>query len=209
LHERLLLRNESTKRLVVENIYRESEEAKHNVQVWQNAPDLATARPQLKKVRGPRFTDKYLMAAGSRRSGYSSYGPALPSRPRASLGSAAEAASAIRAPLATPPSSPPTSATSPTSRKPLTDFAAFGSPTKAGVFGTAVQGNASAGLFGRPSPFAGIRDRTAPAGLFDDDDDDGPAADSGSQRIELRQGSISFDQAKRIALQSAWRGIGP
>lgn len=50
LHEKLLLRNESTKKLVVENIYRESEEAKHNVQVWQNSPDLATARPQLKKV---------------------------------------------------------------------------------------------------------------------------------------------------------------
>ncbi|KAG8920547.1 hypothetical protein FRC01_000709 [Tulasnella sp. 417] len=210
LHEKLLLRNESTKKLVVENIYRESEEAKHNVQVWQNSPDLATARPQLKKVRGPRFTDKYLMAAGSRRSGYSPYGPALPSRPRASLGSAAEAISAGRpaasTTLATPPSSPPTAATSPSSRKPLTDFAAFGSPTKGGVFGTAVQGNPSAGLFGRPSPFAGIRDRSAPVGMFDEDDEDNNAGESGSQRIELRQGSISFDQAKRIALQSAWRG---
>lgn len=209
LHEKLLLRNESTKKLVVENIYRESEEAKHNVQVWQNSPDLATARPQLKKVRGPRFTDKYLMAAGSRRSGYSPYGPALPSRPRASLGSAAEAVAAARpaaSSLATPPSSPPTAATSPTSRKPLTDFAAFGSPTKGGVFGTAVQGNTNPGLFGRPSPFAGIRDRSAPAGLFDEDDEDN-SAESGNQRIELRQGSISFDQAKRIALQSAWRGM--
>lgn len=136
------------------------------------------------------------MAAGSRRSGYSPYGPALPSRPRASLGSAAEAVAAARpvaSSLATPPSSPPTAATSPTSRKPLTDFAAFGSPTKGGVFGTAVQGNTNPGLFGRPSPFAGIRDRSAPAGLFDEDDEDN-SAESGNQRIELRQGSISFDQ---------------
>lgn len=137
------------------------------------------------------------MAAGSRRAGYSPYGPALPSRPRASLGSAAEAVAAARpaaSSLATPPSSPPSAAISPTSRKPLTDFAAFGSPTKVGVFGTAVQGNPSAGLFSRPSPFAGIRDRSTPGGgLFDEDDEDN-TGESGSQRIELRQGSISFDQ---------------
>lgn len=50
LHERLLLRNESTKKVVIETIYRESDEAKHNVQVWTNANDLASARPLLKKV---------------------------------------------------------------------------------------------------------------------------------------------------------------
>lgn len=50
LHEKLLLRNENTKKLVIENIYRESEEAKHNVEVWTHAPDLASARPLLKKV---------------------------------------------------------------------------------------------------------------------------------------------------------------
>ena len=50
LHEKLLLRNESTKKLVVENIYRESPEATHNVQVWSTAPNLAAARPLLKKV---------------------------------------------------------------------------------------------------------------------------------------------------------------
>jgi len=50
LHEKLLLRNESTKKLVVENIYRDSEEARHNVQVWTHSADLASARPLLKKV---------------------------------------------------------------------------------------------------------------------------------------------------------------
>jgi hypothetical protein len=50
LHERLLLRNESTKRLIVENIYRDSEEARHNVQVFSTAATLAEARPLLKKA---------------------------------------------------------------------------------------------------------------------------------------------------------------
>ena len=50
LHERLLLRNESTKKVVIESIYRESEEAKHNVNVYMNAPSLAEARPLLKRV---------------------------------------------------------------------------------------------------------------------------------------------------------------
>ncbi len=50
LHERLLLRNESTKKVVIESIYRESEEAKHNVSVYMQAPSLAEARPLLKRV---------------------------------------------------------------------------------------------------------------------------------------------------------------
>ena len=51
LHERLLLRNESTKKVVIESIYKESEESKHNVQVYMNAASLQAARPHLKKVR--------------------------------------------------------------------------------------------------------------------------------------------------------------
>ena len=51
LHERLLLRNESTKKVVIESIYRESEEAKHNVSVYMNCTKLAEARPMLKRVR--------------------------------------------------------------------------------------------------------------------------------------------------------------
>jgi hypothetical protein len=53
LHEKLLLRNESTKKVVIESIYKESEEAKHNVQVFTQAPSLIEARPLLKKVRHP------------------------------------------------------------------------------------------------------------------------------------------------------------
>ena len=82
LHERLLLRNESTKKVVIESIYRESEEGTHNVNVFVDAPTLADARPHLKKVYSlkpsartscslvaqvptPRFTDKYLAARSS------------------------------------------------------------------------------------------------------------------------------------------------
>jgi len=50
LHEKLLLRNESTQSIVVENIYRESDEAKHNVKVWSEAPNVPAARPLLQKV---------------------------------------------------------------------------------------------------------------------------------------------------------------
>lgn len=50
LHEKLLLRNESTKKVVIESIYKESEEARHNVAVFTQAPSLAEARPLLKRV---------------------------------------------------------------------------------------------------------------------------------------------------------------
>ena len=56
LHERLLLRNESTKKIVFDNIYKESAEAKHNVQVFTEAPNLSAARPLLKKVSQSRTT---------------------------------------------------------------------------------------------------------------------------------------------------------
>jgi len=50
LHERLLLRNESTKKVVIESIYKESEESIHNVNVFIEAPSLAEARPHLRRV---------------------------------------------------------------------------------------------------------------------------------------------------------------
>ncbi|TFY74602.1 hypothetical protein EWM64_g9411 [Hericium alpestre] len=50
LHEKLLLRNESTKKVVIESIYKESEEAKHNVAVFSQAANLAEARPHLRRV---------------------------------------------------------------------------------------------------------------------------------------------------------------
>jgi hypothetical protein len=51
LHEKLLLRNESTKKVVIESIYRDSDEARHNVEVFSVAANLAEARPHLRRVR--------------------------------------------------------------------------------------------------------------------------------------------------------------
>jgi hypothetical protein len=50
LHEKLLLRNESTKKVVIESIYKESEEAKHNVAVFTHASSLEEARTMLRRV---------------------------------------------------------------------------------------------------------------------------------------------------------------
>ncbi|KII90978.1 hypothetical protein PLICRDRAFT_39570 [Plicaturopsis crispa FD-325 SS-3] len=192
LHEKLLLRNESIKKVVIESIYKDSPEAKHNVAVFSEAPSLTEARPLLKRVHGTRFTDKYLQARQSfTRSAYA-YAPALPVRytdystrssspesPKASVGS---------------PHSPP--------RKVVTDFAAFGAPKNASVFGTAVASTPFS-LAGGKAAFGGMRNASGGgAGMLDDEEEDD---DDGRQRVELMEGSISLEQARRIAMQSAWR----
>lgn len=53
LHEKLLLRNESTKKVVIESIYRDSDEARHNVEIFSLASNLTEARPHLRRVRSP------------------------------------------------------------------------------------------------------------------------------------------------------------
>ncbi|KAF7298934.1 hypothetical protein MIND_00841400 [Mycena indigotica] len=191
LHEKLLLRNESTKKVVIESIYKDSEESRHNVEVYTQAASLQDARPHLKRVSGTRFTDKYLesrsQTARSSHSGssYSSY-PFAPATPP-------------RSPTKTPTASPKLSSTGSPPRKVVTDFAAFGAPANASVFGTAVASTPFS-LAGGKAAFGGIRN--AGRGGFDDDDDDD---DNGRQKVELREDSITLDQARRIAMQSAWR----
>jgi hypothetical protein len=51
LHEKLLLRNESTKKVVIESIYKDLDEARHNVEIFSLASSLAEARPHLRRVR--------------------------------------------------------------------------------------------------------------------------------------------------------------
>lgn len=194
LHERLLLRNESTKRVIIESIYRETEEAKHNVDVYMNAPSLREARPHLKRVPGTRFTEKYLHSRMSSTSRYGSpYTPYLPPRKTASSSSTTSAPAVPAA-----PHSPP--------RKVVTDFAAFGAPKTASVFGTAVASTPFS-LAGGKAAFGGIRSTSARMDDDDDDDDDDDRAsfDDGRQKIDLIEDSITLDQAKRIAMQSAWR----
>jgi len=189
LHERLLLRNESTKRVVFESIYRESEDATHNVQVFMNASSIQEARPHLRKVRGTRFTEKYLQARlhGS----YSSYPPSTPPR-----------STAVTAVAVSPPSSPPRGSPA---RKVVQDFGAFKAPSSMSVMGTAVQ-KSPFSLAGNKASFGAMRSSGGGGTSFDDDDDDD---DEGSLRpaFDLREDSISLDQAKRIAMQSAWRGM--
>jgi len=185
LHEKLLLRNESTKKVVIESIYRESEEAKHNVEVFMQAPSLTEARPLLKRVHGTRFTDKYLQARQSfSRSSYSY--PPYGTPPRPSI-------------VKTPPSSPKAIPSSPP-RKVVTDFAPFGAPATASVFKTSVA-TTPFSVAGGKAAFAGIRNGSSRM-TFDDDDEE---EDDRKQKIELQEGSITFDQARRIALHSAWR----
>ncbi|KAI6114216.1 hypothetical protein F5141DRAFT_1269829 [Pisolithus sp. B1] len=188
LHEKLLLRNESTKKVVIESIYKESTEAAHNVAVFMGAQSLAEARPQLKRVFGTRFTDKYLQARQqANRSYYSySYAPHLPSRPPAKTSVAPVATSA----------SPP--------RKVVTDFAAFGAPANASVFGTKVASTPFS-LAGGKAAFGGIRGSTR--SVFDADEDEDEDETNGRQKVELREDSISLEQARRIAMQSAWRSV--
>jgi len=136
-------------------------------------------------VHGTRFTDKYLQVRHSlNRSSYTSFTSySSPSSPRPTPAS----------PSKVVPSSPP--------RKVVTDFAAFGAPKSSSVFGTAVA-TSPFSLAGGKAAFGGLRPRSS---LDEDDDDDD---DSRPQRVELREGSISLDQAKRIAMQSAWRSVG-
>jgi hypothetical protein len=203
LHEKLLLRNESTKKVVIESIYKESEEAKHNVAVFSSATSLAEARPLLKRVslysnlmwkseltfpalqvNGTRFTDKYLQARASftRNSYYTPYGSSRSvdyGRPTASTPPPSAAGS--------PPHSPP--------RKVVSDFAAFGAPKNASVFGTAVASTPFS-LAGGKAAFGGLRNGGGRGMLDADDDDEEEETSAGGQKVELREGSISLEQVR-------------
>lgn len=41
--------------------------------------------------------------------------------------------------------------------------------------------------------------------MDDDEDDEDDGMNDGRQKVELREDAITFDQARRIAMQSAWR----
>lgn len=193
LHEKLLLRNESTKKVVIESIYKESPEATHNVAVFTHAASLHEAKSQLKRVQGTRFTEKYLIARQTaNRSLYSyPYSPHTSSRSE-------------RTSYSVPSTSPTSAIASSPPRKVVTDFAAFGAPKNASVFGTAVA-TTPFSLAGGKAAFGGMRGPGGRSLPYDDDDDEDDG--DGRQRVELREDSISLDQARRIAMQSAWRSV--
>ena len=130
------------------------------------------------------------MSSGSRYG--SPYTPYVPARKAAA---AATTSSPDAAPALS--HSPP--------RKVVTDFAAFGAPKTASVFGTAVASTPFS-LAGGKAAFAGMRSNSRMMDDDDDDEDDNEPVDDGRQRIGLVEDSITLDQARRIAMQSAWRG---
>lgn len=115
------------------------------------------------------------------------YAPYLPTRKTTSPSTSTSSPT-----IATPSHSPP--------RKVVTDFAAFGAPSTASVFGTKVASTPFS-LAGGKAAFGGIRGGVR--GGFDDDEEE--EEDNGRQKVELREDSITLDQARRIAMQSAWR----
>lgn len=139
------------------------------------------------QVHGTRFTDKYLQARQQFSRSTYSYAPSLPPR---------SPAKAPASPKAAVPGSPP--------RKVVTDFAAFGAPLNASVFGTAVASTPFS-LAGGKAAFGGLRSGGA-RGTFDEDDDDD---DGGRQRVELREGSISLDQVCEFLYVSTLSSLIP
>ena len=220
LHERLLLRNENTKKVVIESIYRESEEGTHNVNVFVNAPTLADARPHLKKAylietfirnllfttcAGPHPKVHGQIPGGSQFRISIFHTCVLDLSPFIPLlivvvvysPSIPPRSSERRTVFGSPSSSfssgmPPTPTNSPP-RKVVTDFAAFGAPSTTSVFETAVKSSPFS-LAGSNSAFAAIRGGRG--GMDDDDEDEDEDTPSipGRQRVELREGSITLDQ---------------
>lgn len=114
------------------------------------------------------------------------YSPYLPPRPaESSLSRALSFTKTTSTSSATPigtAHSPP--------RKVVTDFAAFGAPATASVFGTAVASTPFS-LAGGKAAFGGMR---SGRGLFDDEEEE--EEDDGRQKIELREDSITFEQVR-------------
>ena len=73
----------------------------------------------------------------------------------------------------------------------MTDFAAFGAPANASVFGTAVASTPFS-LAGGKAAFGGMRSGGGRS-AFDAEDDE-EEEESGGQRVELREDSISLEQ---------------
>ncbi|KAA1136399.1 hypothetical protein PGTUg99_030556 [Puccinia graminis f. sp. tritici] len=234
LHEKLLLRNESTKQLIVEDIYRDSPEARHNVEVWSNAFDIQAAKPNLKRIIGSRFTDKYLQSRYSAASTTASSSAAriyplpLPSRKKVGTGSTRRRTS-----------------TSSPSRQVISDFKVFSTNTPK-TFSD--HSRSSTSPPSKPFHSSPLKDRNssswAGGGLSSDseaDDEDDhhhhldqlnlqankPADDLRSskqqnpshpptsnqssnpppQAVDVKQDPISFAQARRITTSAAWRII--
>ncbi|PLW45449.1 hypothetical protein PCANC_06712 [Puccinia coronata f. sp. avenae] len=234
LHEKLLLRNESTKQLIVEDIYRDSPEARHNVEVWLNAFDIQAAKPNLRRIIGSRFTEKYLQSRYSAASASSSssariYPLPLPSRKKAS---------------GTSTGGRRRTSTSSPSRQVISDFKVFSTNTPRTF---SEHSRASTSPPSKPFHSSPLKDRhhssgwAGGSGLSSDSDEDDEqqqeqqqqqqshraelshdekraaeaqsptcapnAFSKAAQAVDVKQDPISFAQARRITTSAAWRII--
>ena len=196
LHEKLLLRNENTKQLIIESIYRESEESTHNIRVWSQAPDVFSARPHIRKVIGSRLSQKFL---DMRRAGHA--GKAWHPVPRI-----VPAASSI-------PTTPPPS------RNMVQDFQAFEANPglRMQMSGTLHQARFNDQSYRTSS--MDMDDDDDGDGYGDDAfmaDDDLQASEAAAdneirfegddgQTLAFRHDAISWSQARRLAMQSLSR----
>lgn len=104
-----------------------------------------------------------------------------------------------------PPRRPKTPSTSPTrskvlpaspgspARKVVTDFAAFGASPTTSIFGTKVTPSPFS-LAGGTAAFGGVRGAPRSSSFDADDDEEEEPEDDGKQRVDLKEGSISYDQ---------------
>lgn len=200
LHEKLALRNESTRQLIIDDIYRESPESTHNVLVWSSAENLAAARPYIRKVIGSRLSQKFIE---SRRRGMASSS----TRP-------------VPLPVPVPthaPEPPPAPAPAPP-RGIVSDFSPFAASQMSIASSGVAAPSAVASTYRSADPLDDDGDDE-----MDDADDERDPSDAGDnmgdthgqpgvcfsgddgQRLALRQDTISLDQARRLAAQSVAR----
>lgn len=241
LHQSLSLRNEETKQLLIENIYKECDgvyfrlsewrrsssasiyadeffspvvsESKHNIDIWLNAPNIAAARPHLKKIIGSRLSDRYRQ---TRNVSYSDY-----PHPRMSKATGIVAADVYAASHAAVPSSPDHG-----QRKVVSDFNAFSAGPGMSFSGAGSPPAPDRNSSTFSSPRGSMRDNPR-RGMMDDDDNDSDEEDrkpakplpvevtedgtmeikgDDGQILAYRQGVISMEQVRRLAIQSAYRG---
>ncbi|WOO78082.1 Alpha-protein kinase vwkA [Vanrija pseudolonga] len=208
LHERLLLRNEQTKQVQLQDVYIQSDSSRKNVSMWMNAQYIHEVAPLILPVSGRRLTDKFRKNNYNSGFKYTPGGRLPPRRTSATAGVAPPTPGTPPTDLAV--GSPPRLGTSPSSppRKIVSDFKVFGAAPAAGsapslsVFGAPMLATGpGGGMFGATArtPASNTAMRGFRGGEDDDDDDD---EDSGTQ---FRQAAISLDQARRIATQSVFR----
>ncbi|KAK0520464.1 hypothetical protein OC842_007091 [Tilletia horrida] len=224
LHERLLLRNESTKQIYIESIYRQSEESAHNIRVWMSAPSISLAKGYIKKVPGSRLSDAYMAT----RKASTSYIPSTAAT--SSLGgvrTTPASAAALRSSVLHGSGRSSSASGSGASRQVVSQFSAFSaSPGMSIGGGSGSNPSTSPQMGGGSGTFRGGRGMESdmmdddddddmggsgqlPPGINRDDDDDnedGGAAGRPLPSASLRQDGVvevAGDDGQRVAFQQA------